>query len=628
MVKSRFCKFFIFFIIFSFILTGIGNYIFYIFADFDNYIVQVNKKKINFSMLEEEIKKYRFLHNKIVKDNQENNFFNNYKLYRRVLLNLIDKSLLLEYAKELGLVVSDQQVREKILSTSHFLFHKKFSNKRFNFFVRNVLGITPKKYADFVRDELIIQQIIYGIDCGNFMFPIEMQWFFPIMFQFRKVRLAKFDIEKVMQKQNITESDVRCHYELYKNQYVFPRMFKIGYFLVDINLMENFYVPNFHEISDWYVKNIHKFYIPACKRYSVIYTDKKNKAFSYLRKIQSGRNFHELAKLVSIDADSSKNGGDIGWINDNDIFLDEIKKADLKKLNEISSIIKCSKGFAIVKLDHIQSKKIIPLHKVEKYISSEIKKVKSCEYYYTLKKKIINILQNNVDNFAILQKLQKLYDVNIEETNWFSVKNVPKSLDYIEIKDFLFRELSLDLNESFIKKFRLIDIDNDCFCFFYIIDYKNESIQPIEKVYHEIEYFIRRKQAVEKTRILAENVVKKLNTNRIDESNVLCDYNLQFNTFRVFSFFSFHDALTRKVFSLSLQYINKSSYGVFFSECGDVLLIALDDVYYEIPKNSQDVLFIKKLSLIISNHIMLDTLLCYLRNRADIKINTNLFYNE
>ena len=65
---------------------------------------------------------------------------------QQVLNRLIDESLLDQYARELGLSISDEQVKQAIFQTRAFQTNGKFDNQRFSGIVAQ-MGMTTDQYA-------------------------------------------------------------------------------------------------------------------------------------------------------------------------------------------------------------------------------------------------------------------------------------------------------------------------------------------------------------------------------------------------------------------------------------------------------------------------------------------------
>lgn len=89
----------------------------------------------------------------------------------------------------------------------------------------------------------------------------------------------------------------------------------------------------------------------------------KNKIEDIANQLSQKANFEDLAKKYS-DGESAKNGGDMGWF-ENEQMLPQISQAALQlKKGEISTIIQSSLGFHIIRVDDKKTEDGIPMIKV------------------------------------------------------------------------------------------------------------------------------------------------------------------------------------------------------------------------------------------------------------------------
>ncbi|MCR3756340.1 MAG: periplasmic folding chaperone [Candidatus Westeberhardia cardiocondylae] len=624
MVNYKFYKFFVFFLIFSFILTGIGNYL--IFDDFDDYVVKINGRKIDYTILEQmakiEFYQYKKKNNADIAKNEDYKIKE--KIYQNVLSKLIDEILLAQYAEKLGLLVSEKRIKNVIFSIPDFHIDNKFSKEKFNIFLKNV-DLTFFQYLNILKEKLIIQQLIHGISCGTFLLPIEVNELLKVICQSRKVRLAKFD--PIRLKKNISSSGIQYSFDLNQDQFFSSEMFKVNFFLINRNDLYDQCSLNEEEIKSWYNKHINQFVILPKKRYSIIYTDRIDKAYEYFRRIHQGENFNILAKSVSIDPISAKKGGNIGWVDDCDSVFHEIKIANLKEIGQFSGIIKTSKGYSIIRLDQIQSREVFPLNVVYNYVVNMMKKEKSYKHYIFLKKRVMNILNKNNETYEKkLNNLEIIINKKIKKTDWLNSNQIPVLLNSDKIKSLLINKSMLGIDGKVIKKFQFIDIDEHCFCVFSFIDYLNEKAKSfVEMVVGETNIVEKQKQLSYQTQIHVQNVLKNLKEKKKEEYEILKNSGFEFGAFRVFNFLCDNSILTRKIFSLPVPKLNEISYEIVNNEEGDIILVALHEVFLDTMNCQNNILSVDKLNFLFMNNAIFDTLLMYLRSVAKIKINEKFF---
>ena len=174
-------------IIVSFILTGVSGYLI---GGGNNYAAKVNDQEIGRAQFENAVASERNRMQQQLGDQFSELAANeNYmKTMRQQVLNrLIDKALLDQYARELGLNISDDQVKQAIFQTQAFQADGKFDNERFSRIV-NQMGMTTDQYAQALRNQLTTQQLINAVAGTDFMLPGESDQLAALVSQQRVVR--------------------------------------------------------------------------------------------------------------------------------------------------------------------------------------------------------------------------------------------------------------------------------------------------------------------------------------------------------------------------------------------------------------------------------------------------------
>lgn len=78
----------------------------------------------------------------------------------------------------------------------------------------------------------------------------------------------------------------------------------------------------------------------------------KEQAQRTIELYKSGRDFAQLAKERSIDTATANDGGDLGWVEENDPFMptEIMKAAKALKVGEVSGPVETAEGFVVVRL--------------------------------------------------------------------------------------------------------------------------------------------------------------------------------------------------------------------------------------------------------------------------------------
>ncbi|CUX95847.1 Peptidyl-prolyl cis-trans isomerase D [Candidatus Gullanella endobia] len=596
-------------IIISFILTGINNYII---SDYGNYAAKVNSYQISYSQLEQAIQRERDHQQKYINRQFSKLSINEDSIRQKTLSQLIDVTLLDQYANKLKLVISDDQIKQAILAIPDFCSEGKFSNIKFRLLI-NKMGLSSDQYAALIRKKLLIQQLIQGVVNTCLLLPVEIDRLMEIISQTREVRLAKFDISSLEKKQTVNEDEIYKNYNTYKNKYVLSEAFKVSYIPINIEAIQEKTTVDEQEIQIWYNQHHDQFIIPEHKHYSIIQSKSKNNVNECLKKLKQGISFSDLAKVYSTDIFLAKNSGDIGWISDKNTLY-ELKKANLKKKGQVSDVIKSSVGFFIIRLNDIQPKKILPLRKVYDEVAFKVKQEKTIDSYRTLQKKINDAAKNNSN---ILELAETASGIKAQQTDWFDKNNIPEAINYNAVKKVLFHKLLFNRKGIPSNNSNIITIDKNRTFIIRITDYRPERIQPFKNVHMQIENEIKRKKALEKARFNVEKILIALKQNKNEK--VLKTLGLSFSTPKQFHSINQDNPIVQTIFSLPKPPYRKSSYAIANNSHGDIVLIALDRIMSRILDKPERKQLVDKLNQWMSD-IIFETLLMNLHAKAKIKI--------
>jgi parvulin-like peptidyl-prolyl isomerase len=228
----------------------------------------------------------------------------NRQLLRKALDSVIQRTLILQYAKKKGIHVSRDMVLEQIIQKGYYATpNKKFDEKRFT----NTPVSDRKRIYKSEEEQLII---------GMF-------------------------IDELIRNTLVTDVETRSFYELYaygkKIEYVFLR-----YDDVPEDRLKTFYEENPKLFERAHVAHI------------LIKGDEKKANEVYEEVMKDPSRFAEIAKEKSKDPTAEK-GGDLGWFYRNDMVPEFADAAFKLKKGQISKPVKTVFGYHIIKaLDNVQ----------------------------------------------------------------------------------------------------------------------------------------------------------------------------------------------------------------------------------------------------------------------------------
>ena len=576
-------------IIVSFILTGVSGYLI---GGGNNYAAKVNDQEISRGQFENAFNSERNRMQQQLGDQYSELAANEgyMKTLRQQVLNrLIDEALLDQYARELKLGISDEQVKQAIFATPAFQVDGKFDNSRYNG-ILNQMGMTADQYAQALRNQLTTQQLINGVAGTDFMLKGETDELAALVAQQRVVREATIDVNALAAKQPVTEQEIASYYEQNKNNFMTPEQFRVSYIKLDAATMQQ--PVSDADIQSYYDQHQDQFTQPQRTRYSIIQTKTEDEAKAVLDELNKGGDFAALAKEKSADIISARNGGDMGWLEDATI-PDELKNAGLKEKGQLSGVIKSSVGFLIVRLDDIQPAKVKSLDEVRDDIAAKVKHEKALDAYYALQQKVSDAASNDTESLA---GAEQAAGVKATQTGWFSKDNLPEELNFKPVADAIFNG-----DRAFVLR---------------ISEHKPEAVKPLADVQEQVKALVQHNKAEQQAKVDAEKLLVDLKAGKGAEAMQAAG--LKFGEPKILSR-SGRDPISQAAFALPLPAKDKPSYGMATDMQGNVVLLALDEVKQGSMPEDQKKAMVQGITQ-NNAQIVFEALMSNLRKEAKIKI--------
>lgn len=552
----------------SFILTGVGNYLI---GGNGDYAAKVNGQEISRAQLERAFSSERSRQQEQLGD-QFSQLASNpaylQQVRQQALSQLIDERLLDQYAKALGLAISDDQIKQAIFSQPAFQTNGKFDNAKYLGIINN-MGFSADQYAEALRKQLTTQQLVASVTGTDFMLTGETDALAALVSQQRLVREATINVGALSAKQTVSSEEVKNDYEQNKNNFMTPEQFRVSYIKLDAASLQE--TASESDIQSWYDQHQADYTQPPRSRFSIIQTKTEAEAQSVLDALKKGGNFAALAKQKSADPISARNGGDMGWLEP-DTTPDELKNANLTQKGQLSGVIKSSVGFIVARLDDVQPQQVKPLSAVHDDIAAKVKQEKALDAYYKLQQKVSDAASNDNESLA---GAEEAAGVKAVETGWFSHDTPPAELNFKPVEQAIFNGGLVGENGAPGSNSDIITVDGDRAFVLRISAHKPEAVKPLSEVSAQITDTLKMEKAQKEAKAQAEKLVADLKAGKGDDAMKAA--NLSFSAQKTLARNS-QDAITQTVFTLPLPEKDKPGYAISEDGQGNVVLVALDQV--------------------------------------------------
>ena len=432
-----------------FIFWGVGGY-----RGSRNSVAQVNDEAISYEELQKAYERLANQYRDQFGGNIPKGLLESLDLEGQALEQLIQRSLLRQGARKMGIIVSDLEVQQAVQEMEAFR-----SNGVFNVALyKNILsssGMTPSSFEETMRTDLLAGKVLEHLSRFAKLTPLEVTDQFNFENEELKIEYVSFSGENFKAKITPDEEQLKAYYEENKENYMTEPQVELHFLAfsyaaketsaVPAADVETFYRQNFSRYSIPEQRNARHILIKASEEDSAdLLADKRNRAEQVLELARSGEDFAELAKQYS-EGPTGPKGGDLGFFTRGRMVKPFDDTVFALKEGEISDIVQTQFGFHVIKLEKIKPPYTKPLEEVKGEIEVQIQAQKSRELAFTQATEAYE----NIILAGSLDKFSQNSDIPIEQTGFFSRKSPDASGSKASmVTDPAFLDAAFSLNKG------------------------------------------------------------------------------------------------------------------------------------------------------------------------------------
>jgi len=347
-----------------------------------------------------------------------------------ILDRLISEKLLDQAAQELGLRVSDQQIKSAIVNMQEFQVEGKFDNDRYLAILRQA-GFQTNNFRDYMRVDMVRRQLSQSLMGTEFALTSEAKTAHLMQQQTRDIRYVNVPAAKFIDQINVSDDEVSAYYQSNISQFDTKQKVSLSYVELELeDLLPSIEVTE-EELAEYYQQNLVDYRTNEERQAAHILFESAEqdetiaaKAEDVLAKIQDGEDFAELAKTYSSDTFSAENGGDLGWFGKG--IMDpafEDAAFSLANKGDVSAVIKSEFGYHIIKLTDIKPEQVTAFENVKEEVTNKVKTFKAEERFYEISQRMAEVAFEVPDS---LDEVADLAGKTINTTALFSRDNAPQ----------------------------------------------------------------------------------------------------------------------------------------------------------------------------------------------------------
>ena len=429
---------------------------------------------------------------------------------RGVLDSLIDEKLVEQKARELGLRVGDDQIRDTIRSMPEFQLGGQFNNDRYLALLRQN-GYQPSDFRDFLRTQLTREQLTRALGVSDFALPGEARRVFDLQAQTRDARYVVVDAAPFADEVEISDADIQGYYDANITSFDTEEKVSVAYVKLSVDDLKGDVTVSDDDVSAWYEENKDQYRDEEQRRVSHILIETgddeaaaKAKTEALLAEIKGGADFATVAEENSEDSFSAENGGDLDYITPG-MMDDAFDSAvfSLKNVGDVTDVVKTEFGFHIIKLTDLKPETIKPFSDVAGEIRENLITEKATDRFYELQSRMAEVAFEVPDT---LDEVAAIANASIETTPLFTRNNVPAEIDNPQVVSDVF---SPELIEEQVNS-DLIELDARTVMVVRVNEHEAQRTKSLDEVKESITASLRSEKAQQAAQDWAEAQLAQL----------------------------------------------------------------------------------------------------------------------
>lgn len=429
---------------------------------------------------------------------------------RGVLDSLIDEKLVEQKARELGLRVGDDQIRDTIRSMPEFQLGGQFNNDRYLALLRQN-GYQPSDFRDFLRTQLTREQLTRALGVSDFALPGEARRVFDLQAQTRDARYVVVDAAPFADEVEISDADIQGYYDANITSFDTEEKVSVAYVKLSVDDLKGDVTVSDDDVSAWYEENKDQYRDEEQRRVSHILIETgddeeaaKAKAEALLAEIKGGADFATVAEENSEDSFSAENGGDLDYITPG-MMDDAFDSAvfSLKNVGDVTDVVKTEFGFHIIKLTDLKPETIKPFSDVAGEIRENLITEKATDRFYELQSRMAEVAFEVPDT---LDEVAAIANTSIETTPLFTRNDVPAEIDNPQVVSDVF---SPELIEEQVNS-DLIELDARTVMVVRVNEHEAQRTKSLDEVKESITASLRSEKAQQAAQDWAEAQLAQL----------------------------------------------------------------------------------------------------------------------
>lgn len=312
-------------------------FIFFVWADFGTGIgnqgpggpqvaAYVGDGEVTLTELERQYRQLEGLYGQIYGDRMTPELARQMGLPTQALNQAVSQEILLAEARDMGLEVTDAELRDSILQEQTFKDEQGrfIGEDRYQEMVRNRLGYaSPALFEQSLREELLVRKLMDILNANLYVSDKEVEEAYREQVERARIRYIQLPRTRFAQNAQVTDAELKDYFAKHTQEYRLPEQREAAYLLVDPAQLAAKVPADEAAQRAWYQEHKEELTQPeqVHARHILIKTEGRTDADAQKilegarARLAAGEDFGALARELSDEPAAKTSGGDLGFFS-------------------------------------------------------------------------------------------------------------------------------------------------------------------------------------------------------------------------------------------------------------------------------------------------------------------------
>ena len=440
-------------------------------------------------------------------------------LKQQAMNKVVQRELLQQVGKSLGLRVGNAKVREVIDGIQYFQGLDGFDQRLYESALSQS-GFTPSSFESQVRQDVMVEQLQSAVAGAAFITEAEVLRFARLKNQKRDVSYAVLSSDALKENMQVSDEDIKRYYAQDEQQFQVPEKVSLAYLVLSLDKIAEAIAVDESELFAYYEANKALYSVEEQRKINQIMigfaeeasADDMARAEALATEIyallSAGRGFAELAEQYAEQQDMAVEFSEFGFLTRGilEAELDEVAFA--LATGEFSEPTRSKSGLHIIGVEEVRGVETSGFDSIRKEIEKDYKQGEAEKRFYDLGEQLAALAFERPD---ALDDVAAALELEIQYSDFFS-RNDPGAgivSDARIVTASFSDEVLLHGNNS-----EVIELDNNRLVVLRVREHQPEMKKPLSEVRERILTRIKYEAASEQVRRQGEAILAELQAGR------------------------------------------------------------------------------------------------------------------